>query len=441
MSRNLVFLGAFGLLTLANAGAACTASSRSRVFGDDSSSGGAGGAGAMSGNGGASSGTGDVGGGFNPTGGSGGGKPGNCSTDPAVDNDGDGFTEQEGDCNDCDANANPGAIEVATMAGGGGAGGAPSPADEDCDGVIDNVPMPCDGAIALDDTDALNGAKAIDLCKEAKGPKDYGVISAAYVRADGSAAAPSRQFGVMNTFGPNVHVQVGSQMLVLSTGGARTPGQPDSCDTHACSGYGQGTAPAGFPQNAPGCDQGTSINDDVGLEVKLRAPKNATGYKYLFKFYSFEFAEYVCTLFNDQYIALVSPPPPGSNNGNISFDSNKNPVSVNIAFFDVCDPVGNSDFALWCSAGCPAMPNPYCPLGPGELPGTGFEDGWGEDAGGTAWLQSTAPINGGDEFTIRYAIWDTEDDIYDSTVLLDGFEWIANGGKVTVGTIDVPDPN
>ena len=46
----------------------------------------------------------------------------------------------------------------------------------------------------------------------------------------------------------------------------------------------------------------------------------------------------------------------------------------------------------------------------------------------------------GEEFTIRFAIWDTGDQYFDSTVLVDGFEWIANGGTVAVGTDPIDDP-
>jgi hypothetical protein len=155
----------------------------------------------------------------------------------------------------------------------------------------------------------------------------------------------------------------------------------------------------------------------VGLEVKLRAPTNATGYAFNFRFYSFEYPEWVCTSFNDQFIALVSPAPAGSINGNICFDSQNNPVSVNVGFFDVC-------------AGCPA--------GTGELQGTGF-DTW-DDAGATVWLESQAPVTGGEEVTIRFTIWDTGDTAWDSTALIDNFHWIANGGTVAVGTKPIPTP-
>jgi hypothetical protein len=263
-----------------------------------------------------------------------------------------------------------------------------------------------------DDDDPLNAAAAIGLCKIAAGDEDWGVISAQYVRANGAAVAGADlQYGIKDEWGPNVDVQEGENMLVLSSGHARMPSDPGSCNSLTCYGSGGGVAPAGFPQDVPACPGSAFINDDIALEVTLRAPSNATGYSYNFDFYSFEYPEWVCTSYNDQYIALVNPPPVGSINGNISFDSNSNPVSVNIAFFEVCSG---------------------CPLGTGELSGTGF-DTW-DDAGATSWLVTTAPVEPMQEITITFAIWDTGDAAWDSTVLIDNFQWIADGGTVDVGT-------
>lgn len=341
----------------------------------------------------------------------GGGADDSCQSGPMEDLDNDGFTVLDGDCNDCDANVNPGAIEVVDLEPDE-MGVVPDPADEDCDGGVDNLPPPCDGAYALDDSDPLSGAGAMGLCKLAADDTDWGVVNAQYVRADGTpVVAGTLQTGLAFDFGTNVGPQEGSQMLVLSSGNARTSGQPNACGSQTCNGFGAGTAPAGFPQDVPGCAGDTDINDDVALEVTLRAPTNATGFSYNFNFYSFEYPEWVCTSFNDQYIALVTPPPEGAINGNISFDSMTNPVSVNIAFFEVCDG---------------------CPLGAAELAGTGF-DVW-DDAGATSWLVTTAPVTGGQELTIRFTIWDTGDASWDSTVLLDNFQWIADGGTVSVGT-------
>lgn len=418
MKRTLPLLGLFALMGLA----ACSAGGGgTNVFtgsgGDGGGgqgpggNGGAGTAGSAQGGDGGLFGTGPTG-----TGGSGGN---DCVSAGDEDKDKDGFTVDGGDCNDCDPNVNPGAIEVVVTEPGMD-GMVPPPADEDCNGQIDDVVDSCDDGLALDDTNALNGAHAIDLCQSATAAdKKWGVLEAKYVRADGSSATPpsSLQYGLFDNFGPNVNVQHGKKMLGISSGHARIPGQNGSCGSLTCTSNSPGTPPAGFPQDVPNCAGSTSINDDVALDLKIRSPKNATGYSFNFKFYSFEYPEWVCTSFNDQYISLVNPAPAGSIGGNISFDKQNNPVSVNVAFFDVCSG---------------------CALGPAEMAGTGF-DQW-NDAGGTGWLKTQAPIKGGDEFTIRFAIWDTGDSAWDSTALVDNFQWIANGGTVAVGTEPIPDP-
>ncbi|HHH31331.1 MAG TPA: hypothetical protein ENK57_23700 [Polyangiaceae bacterium] len=419
-----------GLLGAGIIVAACSGDGASQLSDDDGSTSSTGGAGQ------GGDGEGNIGGDFNPTnvGGAGGGV---VPCDNTVDDfDQDGFTVADGDCNDCDGNVNPSAIEVPTDPEDPGA----EMVDENCNGEIDEAIPLCDTGLSLSDTDAVSAAKAMDICDQATvGGNDYGLLEAYWGHADGSQANAAQlpQFGIQNGFGPNVSVQQGEAMLLLSSGFARLPGQPDVATDH--SGSAQGFAPQmppqGFPQNVPGCDGGQEIYDDIALNLRLRAPTNATGFKYRFKFYSFEFAEYVCTNFNDQYIALVSPPPMGSINGNVTFDSNNNPVSVNLAFFDVCDPVANNDFASNCFMGCPPQPNPYCPLGPAELMGTGFEDAFGsmfEDAGATSWLETTVPMAGGEEFDLRLAIWDTGDNAYDSSVLLDGFAWVATPGTTIV---------
>ncbi len=341
-----------------------------------------------------------------------------CSSGPDEDYDQDGFSVNAGDCNDCDANVNPGAIDVYSD---GADGGTPTWGDEDCDGTPGSSgATACDDNLALDDVDPMNAARSIELCKQTTATdKTWGVISSTWVRADGSPlASPGLQVGIQPDFGPNVNVQAGKRMLAVSSGYARTVSQPGACGALSCSaGNPDVTPPAGFPQDSPSCAGGNDIHDDVALEVKLRAPTNATGYSFNFKFYSFEYPEWVCTTFNDQFIALVSPAPAGANNGNICFDSQGNPVSVNIGFFDVC-------------AGCPA--------GTGELTGTGF-DVW-NDAGATVWLETQAPVTGGEEVTIRFTIWDTGDTAWDSTALIDNFRWVANGGTVTVGTKPIPVP-
>ncbi|EYF02012.1 choice-of-anchor L domain-containing protein [Chondromyces apiculatus] len=397
-----------GVAGLVGAFAACSAigvGGDSSGFGGDDSSGGEGGQGATGG-----SGTGE--GGISLAGGSGvGGSPSQpgCQDNPGVDDDGDGFADPA-DCNDCDPNVNPAAIEVGTEADG-------EPVDENCDGEVDNIAALCDGGIQLADPDPINAARSMDICQQVSATQPWGLLGAAWVRASGTAlTAPTNQFGVQTTFGPNVTPRGGDRMLALATGRARTPDQAGACTSQSCPGLGAGNAPNGFPQDVPNCPGDPDINDDVALQVQLRAPSNATGFQFDFKFYSFEYPEFVCTSYNDQFIALMNPAPMGSINGNISFDSQNNPVSVNVAFFDVCDG---------------------CPLGTADMQGTGFNTL--NNAGGTGWLVTSAPVTGGQDISIRFAIWDTGDTAYDSTVLVDNFKWVANGGTVPVGTVPVPE--
>jgi len=428
------------------AGAACSVPDDGSVISNDDD-----GSGAGAGDGGAGATVGGQGGTSNAVVGSvsaaSGQGPGNCNTDPAVDDDGDGFSDDQGDCNDCDPNTNPDAIEVIGdpgmgTGGGGGAGGGYAAADENCNGMVDEAPATCDSNLAGNDTTAASAAKAIDLCQVAGQGQGWGVVNANYVRANGAALADAGlSVALVSQFGSNAVSQNGAAMLVMSSGNARPLNHPEQCGSQTCTHHGPGTPPPNFPQDVPGCDGGTNINDDIALELELKAPSNATGYSFDFAFMSFEYPEWVCTTYNDQFIALVSPPPMGAINGNISFDSLGNPVSVNLALFDHCDPSFQSQFATNCFSGnCPTAPSPYCPQGNGFMAGSGF-NAWDtfSGSGATGWLQTTAPISANETFTIRYAIWDTGDSALDSSVFIDNFSWTAEAG-VQVGTGEIPDP-
>src|SRR5690242_5411573 len=101
MSRSFVCL--VSLVAGARVIAACSANAPSHGF--DSGSGGA----AKDENTSSSKPT-TVGAGLGPTGGT------DCSSAADEDKDKDGYSVTQGDCNDCDANVNPGAIEVIATA-------------------------------------------------------------------------------------------------------------------------------------------------------------------------------------------------------------------------------------------------------------------------------------------------------------------------------------
>ncbi len=110
-----------------------------------------------------------------------------CTAGPDEDQDQDGFSINQGDCNDCDPNVNPNAVEVMTGEGQGGAGGAAEPADEDCDGQEDEPPEICDTNLVIDTADPMDGARAIGLCKVSTAPTEWGVADAQWTLPAGNA--------------------------------------------------------------------------------------------------------------------------------------------------------------------------------------------------------------------------------------------------------------
>ena len=349
--------------------------------------------------------------------------------DPLLDMDGDGWTGARGDCNDCVAQINPGAMEFAGNS-----------RDDDCNGRADDAAPACDGALALTSSDPVDGARALGLCKRQSGD-GWGLVSAEYVTADGQPLAKfdpgGLGFGLLPSFGPNVAPQHGSRMLVLSTGTARRPGDlgyesPFGCDKgYPGVGKPSTATPAGFPKESPACPGVVTgeAHDSVGLRLKIRTPSNARALRFDLNFYTYEFPNYVCTKYNDFFVALLTPSPAGYPDGNVSFDGKGNLVSVNAGFLQVCNAqrVDGKDYA--------------CPLGPAQLLGTGFDTDYvgtpTSNSAATGWLQTAVPVeHPGAELTLLLAIWDSFDGVLDSTVLLDNFTFLdempsAESGPVT----------
>ncbi|MDC3988166.1 choice-of-anchor L domain-containing protein [Polyangium jinanense] len=437
-----VTLAALSVALLAPlAPSACSAIGGSTVF---DGNGGDGGSGGNTGQGGAGQGGTGMGGddlGFDAgnQGGSG-GEGGIINCDPGGsedDVDGDGFTETEGDCNDCDKNRNPNAVEVPTEPG-------KEAFDENCDGSIDEVVVSlCDDGLAIDSMEPLDGARAVELCKVSSGFADWGVVSAQWTMADGSPPPFGSELnfhlghGLLSGFGPNITTRKGSRALALSSGTARQPTDPGYQPVSGFIKDYMGGHPQGFPKESPACP-GTSSGvpyDVVGLEVVVRVPSNAYGFSFDFNFYTYEWPQYICSTYNDFFVALLTPIPPGQNDGNVSFDSQGNPVSVNNSLLEVCGCPENPPNP--CSAGGKIF---NCSLGNIDLIGTGFgfdTNDEGEDHGSTGWLKTQAPVKPGDQITIRFAVYDSGDGSLDTTTLVDNWQWIAKPGT-TVGTAPIP---
>lgn len=328
----------------------------------------------------------------------------------AFDHDGDGYAYTQGDCRDCDPNVNPGAFDYP----GNGV-------DEDCSGAADDQVLGCDANLAMASSQALDHAKAIGLCRSTTASatgaaKTWGVISAKLVQADGVKTPNASSYGILSKFGANNLPQEGSRMAVYSSGTARAPA--DSGWVNPNGQYGsynqnqQCAYPTGFPKSKAGCPPGAGDQafDSSGLWLQIRVPTNAKSFTYLFDFFTTEYPEWVCTAYDDSFVALLQtgylPAIPAASSKNISFDSQGNPVSVNSGFFTVTS-------------------------GP-KLTGTGMDGTCaGQVCGGsTDWLQTTAPVVPGETITLQFAIWDTGDHAWDSIVLIDGFRWSVNAAAL-----------
>ncbi len=114
------------------------------------------------------------------------------------------------------------------------------------------------------------------------------------------------------------------------------------------------------------------------------------------------------------------------------FDQQGNPISVNNAFVQVCDPqtAGGKMFT--------------CALGSSSLSGTGFgKDTAGDDKAATGWLRtmvSVDPALKGKDITLLIAIWDSGDEVLDSTALVDNFVWSTQPGQGPPTTTPQPPP-
>ena len=51
--------------------------------------------------------------------------------------------------------------------------------------------------------------------------------------------------------------------------------------------------------------------------------------------------------------------------------------------------------------------------------------------GGTAWLTTQAPVVPGEIFNLDFYIWDTGDQVLDSSVIIDNFQWKCTETQVS----------
>lgn len=151
---------------------------------------------------------------------------------------------------------------------------------------------------------------------------------------------------------------------------------------------------------------GEGALDYAEMRIDATVPPGADGFTYDFAFFSVEYPTWVehASPFNDMYVAWLE-----SENwtGNVSFDGFGHPISVNGVFLDYKD-----------------APSVVCPA-PCEAPElAGFA---AQGHAGTRWLQTSAPVQPGEDISLLFAIFDLTDGAYDSMVALDHFEWTCSG--------------
>jgi hypothetical protein len=375
--------------------------------------------------------------------------------DEDPDDDGDGFTlcagndccdEQGPDCLNPEL-VNPGAFEVDG-----------NTVDDDCDGIVDNPLPACDMGLASNSNNADDYARALDLCQFTAevpaSPADavWGVIDTQLTLTSGAGAPAAGARSLRDGFGANVNTQFGDRLAVLSSGTAADNFDDANPGFVAFQDGDDNGLTAAFPAdwyaangnslpNANGCPAptGNVANDPVMLSLRLRVPTNANSFSMSLFFYSAEYPEYVCTEFNDFFVALVDSAdpmvPPDKNIAIYDDGANTWPLGVNIlsaapGLFTECTDGTISQ----CGAG--ATPNYAGCTSVAGLVGTGFDQAGtttyscnysGFYGGGTGWLTVSSPVVPGETIDLRLAIWDTADGLFDSVVLLDNFQWSVQG--------------
>ena len=355
--------------------------------------------------------------------------------DDVPDIDGDGWTSCNGDCCETPSAAcsgpklvNPGAFEVLN-----------NMVDDDCDAATSDTVAPAACSTVADFTavTASDAAKAMDICQTTVAnpaqlkDKKWGLLSAGHRLANGNAPAAAQlsnmqnwQTAILVNYGTAMLPKKGATMVGISSGRMRDQNDPNFVNPPDSNLAHNSNPPAAYlaahggslPSSAGcngNCPIGSGANDSVALRFSIRVPTNAKSFSYDFRFISYEYWDWSCSLYNDFYLALLTTGAAGiPADKNISFDALNNPVSVNNGFFDVCVPKG-------CYT---------CPGGSGELNGTGM----GTIGGATKWLTTDAPVVPGETMQLDLMIFDVTDNALDSNALLDNFRW--NLATATVNT-------
>ncbi|MBQ3368072.1 hypothetical protein IJG44_04115 [bacterium] len=286
-------------------------------------------------------------------------------------------------------------------------------------------------------------------------------------------------FAVTNMFGTAMVPEDGSNMLaVLSTGQWNSPTQNASVATLGAGDMQTASKlPSDWLNMMPGCqvpkapscggqapqdgltnqcagksDSDIPVGQDpIMLTLKMKVPANARAFEFSLFFMSIEYPSTVCSKnnYNDFFIALLdstynekNPTAEYKNpyDKNLAKDDSGNPVGVDLApagLFKACNPSCNNaltgNLNKWGACENDILLN-----------GTGFGTegksgvvGCAEGHGGTGWLRVVGNVEPNEEITLRLVLFEQgiltdgygPDHSWDSTVVLDGFQWLPTPKK------------
>jgi hypothetical protein len=139
--------------------------------------------------------------------------------------------------------------------------------------------------------------------------------------------------------------------------------------------------------------QGGNAFDYTELRFTLQVPPDVVAFSYDFAFFSTEYPYYYGSQFNDMYVGWLESE---KWTGNISFDQQGNPISLNAGFLEFRDDGGNAPvFGSTCM----------------------------RQHAGTNWLTTKAGVTPGESITVVFAVFDLADPILDSYAFIDNFQW------------------
>ncbi len=325
------------------------------------------------------------------------GKDNNCNgfiDEEEPDMDGDGFGPCEGDCNDGDPRIGPGSIEVV----GDGV-------DNNCNGLTDEPREGCDCIDPLEGT--VGFAEAIEICNPF------------FVREVETYGEPE-QIAIFQNFGAiyprTAYTHDATDLL------------DDNCNAiMLCSGVALDTEPDSgtsfFNTDPHPLGESHSANDMAQIIFHLRIPMNVEAISFDFMFLSSEYPQWVCTQFNDTFLAILEDPAVnGGEPTNISFDEHGKEITVNNNFFENpnewSEDLSGTGYDVPHSPYCSGSSSQTCTL-PDPCPPPNSTIG-----SGTGWLRTYSPVTPGSHSTLTFSIHDEGDHILDSCVIIDNFRWI-----------------